>query len=289
MNRKKFYSYQDCWRHAFPDRKRIVTGQTKNDIIALCRTDPEHFWLTFSNKVLPSMNYAKICYNLDKYFQKNYPVPYLTKQIYFFALPFYIEKGVFIPQKDTEILVEKTLELADKIWTKKEQLKILDIGTGCGNIVISLAKNRSNWNFTALDKNKKALKIAENNAVVQKVKNIKFVFSNLFKNLSRKEKFNIIVANPPYVSANDYKNVRLAVKKQPKEALVAKKNGYFFYQKIFAKGRYFLKRKFLLVIEIGYQQKENIIKLIIKHLPKAEVSIFSDWEGHSRTVAIFQL
>jgi len=60
------------------------------------------------------LNYAKICCNLDKYFQESYPIPYLTNRTSFYGLTFYIEKGVFIPQKDTEILVEKTLEIADK-------------------------------------------------------------------------------------------------------------------------------------------------------------------------------
>jgi release factor glutamine methyltransferase len=67
----------------------------------------------------------------------------LTNKVSFYGLTFYVEKGVFIPQKDTELLVEKALELAEKIWGRKEQLRALDIGTGCGNIVISLAKDKS--------------------------------------------------------------------------------------------------------------------------------------------------
>jgi len=87
----------------------------KNDIIALCQTTPEHFWLNFSHKSLSSLEYSRMCYNLAKYLNENYPVPYLTDQVFFYGLSFFIEKGVFIPQKDTEILVEKTLELAEKI------------------------------------------------------------------------------------------------------------------------------------------------------------------------------
>lgn len=166
---------------------------------------------------------------------------------------------------------------------------MLDIGTGCGNIVISLAKNKPKWNFTAVDKNEKALKVAKNNSVIQKVKNIKFISSNLFENVGRDEKFDIIVSNPPYVGVEEYKKVGLEVRKQPKEALIAKNEGYFFYREIFKKGQGFLNKKFLLVVEIGYQQKENIIKLIIEYFPQAEVSIFLDCEGHSRVVVICQL
>jgi len=63
---------------------------------------------------LTSADYSRICHNLSRYLKENYPVPYLINEIYFYGLPFYIEKGVFIPQKDTEILVEKTLEIINK-------------------------------------------------------------------------------------------------------------------------------------------------------------------------------
>jgi len=196
---------------------------------------------------------------------------------------------VFIPQKDTEILVEKTLELADKMWGQKESLKVLDLGTGCGNIAISLAKNRPFWSLAAVDINQKALEVAKNNAVNQQVKNIEFIWSDLFSNADKCLKFDIMVANPPYVGANEYENLSPATKEQPREALVAGNDGYFFYQEIFRQARNYLAKKFLLVVEIGYQQEEKVIKLIIEHFPQAKVSIFFDYEGHSRVIAIYSL
>ncbi|CAG8774574.1 8735_t:CDS:2 [Gigaspora margarita] len=255
----------------------INVEEVKNDIIALCQTVPEKFWLSFFAKSLSTSNFSQICSNLNKYLKESYPVPYLTNKVAFYGLSFYIEKGVFIPQKDTEILVEKTLELADKIWGSKEQLRVLDIGTGCGNIAISLAKSRPNWNFTTSDINSQALKIAQINATNQQMKNIQFSRSNLFDNLDSKEKFDIIVSNPPYISAEEYKNLSPITKEQPPEALVAENDGYFFYQEILCQARNFLAKKFLLVVEIGYQQRENVIKLIIEYFPQAEVSIFSDY------------
>ena len=73
---------------------------------------------------------------------------------------------------------------------------------------------------------------------------------------------------------------------QPIEALVAKDDGYFFYQQIFQQARDFLAEKFLLVVEIGHQQAEKVIKLIIEYFPQAKVSIFSDYVGHSRVIAV---
>ena len=258
----------------------------KNDIITLCQTTPEHFWLTFSHKSLSLLDYTKTCRNLAKYLNENYPVPYLTNQVFFYGLSFFVEKGVFIPQKDTEILVEKTLELAEKIGERTEPLKVLDIGTGCGNIVISLAKNKPNWNFTALDINQKALKMAKKNAAVYQLKNIEFIRSNLFDNIRKNEKFDIVVANPPYVSETEYSNLFPAAREQPSEALVAKNEGCFFYQQIFAQIRTFLRKRFLLILEIGYQQREKVIKLIIEYFPQVEVSIFPDYAARSRVIAI---
>jgi release factor glutamine methyltransferase len=110
--------------------------------------------------------------------------------------------------------------------------------------------------------------------------------SDLFSNLDQQEKFNVIVANPPYVSNREYKNLPPEVKEQPKEALLAANEGYFFYQKIFQQARNFLAEKFLLMVEIGHQQAEKVIKLIIEYFPHVEVSIFPDYEGRSRVIMI---
>ncbi|CAG8559766.1 7852_t:CDS:10, partial [Cetraspora pellucida] len=126
-------------------------------------------------------------------------------------------------------------------WEKK--LKFLDIGTGCGNIVISLAKNRPADDFLAVDINEQALKVAKINAARQEAKNIRFIKSDLFSNIDKKEKFNIIMANPPYVSESEYQNLVPAVKEQPRKALIAANEGYFFYQKIFRQARHFFSKK----------------------------------------------
>jgi release factor glutamine methyltransferase len=128
--------------------------------------------------------------------------------------------------------------------------------------------------------------VAKSNAKNQQIKNVEFLQSDLFNNVAKNENFNIIVSNPPYLSADEYKNLSLITKKQPKEALVASNNGYFFYHEIFRQARNYLTENFLLVVEIGYQQKENVIKLIIEYFPQAGVSIFSDYTGHSRVITI---
>src|SRR5688572_4521689 len=105
--------------------------------------------------------------------------------------------------------------------------------------------------------------------MIQKTKNIKFIHSDLFRNLNQAEKFSIIVSNPPYVSSEEYHHLPPVVKAQPFEALIAENEGYFFYQQIFRQARDFLAEKFLLVVEIGHQQAEKVVKLIIEYFPQA--------------------
>jgi len=288
MDLENKYSYQDCWNYGLSLNQNVDNEKIKNDLISLCCVSFEKFWLNFFDKFLTLADYLLICDKLDKYLKRNYPIPYLTHNVSFYNLNFYVEKGVFIPQKDTEILIEKTLQISEEYWDNEKKIKVLDIGTGCGNIVISLAKSRPQWIFTAIDINEKALKVAKKNSLTQQLKNIKFIQSNLFSNIDISEKFDIIISNPPYISNKEYQNLSAATKKQPKEALLADNDGYFFYQEIIRQSCFFLNKKFLLILEIGYQQEKNIIKLIIDYFPKAKVSIFKDYENRSRVISIYK-
>jgi methylase of polypeptide subunit release factors len=116
MTSENNFSYQDCWNYAISLDKNIEVKKIKSDIISLCKTNPENFWLSFSDRLLTASNYSLICHNLNRYLKENYPVPYLTNNVSFYGLYFHVEKGVFIPQKDTEILVERTLTIAEKYW-----------------------------------------------------------------------------------------------------------------------------------------------------------------------------
>jgi release factor glutamine methyltransferase len=129
--------------------------------------------------------------------------------------------------------------------------------------------------------------VAKKNATNQQIKNIEFIQSDLFGNININEKFDIIISNPPYISKKEFENLSLFTKKQPKEALITQNNGYFFYQEIFRQAHIFLTKKFLLIMEIGYQQEKEVIKLLIDYFPNTKVSIFSDYVGYSRVAAIY--
>lgn len=151
-----------------------------------------------------------------------------------------------------------------------------------------MAKSKPNWNFTTVDINLQALAVAKKNSMTHQTKDIKFIHSDLFSNLNQEEKFSIVVSNPPYVSRKEYQDLSPAVKVQPIEALIAKDDGCFFYQQIFQQARNFLAEKFLLAVEIGHQQAEKVIKLLIEYFPQAKVSIFPDYGERSRVVVVYQ-
>mgnify|MGYP003296455611 CR=1 FL=1 len=214
------------------------------------------------------------------------PLQYITNKQYFMGLCFYVDENVLIPQPDTEILVEKTLELA-KQMSKNKKLKILDIGTGSGAIAISLAKNLSNADITALDISEEALKVAKKNADLQEV-NINFIKSNLFENL-KETKFDIIVSNPPYIETNVIDTLEKEVQSEPWLALDGGEDGLIFYRQILEQAKKYLNNEGYLILEIGYNQGEALIELAKqKEWDIFNNKIIKDLSGNDR-VAILSL
>lgn len=186
------------------------------------------------------------------------PIEHITHQKEFMKLNFYVDEHVLIPRQDTEILVEEVLQIAQKIKAKK----ILDLCTGSGVIAISLAKYLDNIEITALDISRSALDVAVSNAKMNEVQNkITFVESNLFENLAQ-EKYDIIVSNPPYIRRKEIQMLDREVRKEPIIALDGGEDGLDFYRSILEKGYLFLKFGGYICLEIGYDIKEDVIKLI---------------------------
>ena len=186
------------------------------------------------------------------------PIEHITHQKEFMKLNFYVDENVLIPRQDTEILVEEVIKIAKKIKAKK----ILDLCTGSGAIAVSLAKYLENIQLTALDISRKALDIAianaKNNQVQEK---ITFVESNLFQALG-KEKYDIIVSNPPYIRREELPTLDREVRKEPRLALDGGDDGLDFYRKIIDQGYEYLKYGGYICLEIGYDQKEEVMQII---------------------------
>lgn len=206
------------------------------------------------------------------------PVAYITGKKEFFGLEFFVEKGVLIPRPETEILVEKVLERLDL----KTAYLGLDIGVGSGAIAISLLKHRPLLNMVGVDILEKALEITQKNAKIHGVEGrLKLIKSNLFENI-KGYKFDFIVSNPPYVPEEEYESLQIEVKHEPKEALVAGKGGFEFYERIVNEGRKFLKDKSFIAFEVGYNQAKEVKSILEEYGFKTKV--YKDLQGIERIV-----
>lgn len=183
------------------------------------------------------------------------PITKIFGRTIFFGYTFKVNKEVLSPRMETEILVENVLKYA------KDKMDILDIGTGSGAIAISLAKN-VNANLTAVDISEKALEVAIYNAQQNKVK-VNFKKSNLFDNLKKGVRFDIIVSNPPYIPTKDIELLDKEVKNyDPRLALDGGEDGLSFYKNIILASQKHLKKNGMLFFEIGINQTADIKKLL---------------------------
>ena len=206
------------------------------------------------------------------------PLQYITHTQQFMGLSFYVNKHVLIPRFDTEILVDEIINQN----IEKENLAILDMCTGSGAIAISLSKKLKNSSIYAADIRLKALKVAKKNNKTNNTK-VEFIRSNMFSNILEK-KFDIIVSNPPYIKTKIINKLNKDVKKEPKIALNGGKDGLKYY-KILANNAYkHIKPNGMLALEIGFDQKEEIIKILESTNQYKNIICKKDFAGNDRII-----
>lgn len=190
----------------------------------------------------------------------NRPIAYIVGNREFMGLDFFVKEGVLIPRPDTEVLVEEVIELAKKKGAKN----ILDIGTGSGAITVSLAKYLENVKVTSVDISDIALEIGKRNAISNEVDDrINFVKSDLFTNIDKETKFDIIVSNPPYIKREVIDTLDKQVKDyEPYNALEGGVDGLDFYRAITKQAKNYLKKGGILAYEVGHDQSEDVSKLM---------------------------
>ena len=205
------------------------------------------------------------------------PIQYITNKQEFMKLNFYVDKKVLIPQPDTEILVEKAIEICNN---HGNDIKILDLCTGSGAIGISIAKNIKNAKVYATDIKNTVIDIAKQNAKQNNVDNIEFIVSDMFENIQEKD-FDIIVSNPPYIETDVIKTLPTEVRNEPIIALDGGKDGLKFYKIILSEYKKYLKKDGYLLLEIGYNQAKSVGELI-----NLNYSIIEDLAGNDRVIII---
>ena len=212
------------------------------------------------------LNHDKVL-NIEnlKYFKKlvqeratRKPIAYLLNKKFFWKSEFCVNKNTLIPRPDTEIIIEQIL----KVTKNKNYLRMLDIGVGSGCILLSILKERKNFYGTGIDISKNSLKISKINAKKLFVaERVKFYKSDVDK--FAQGKYDLIVSNPPYIKKNDLKYLESDILKfEPKLALDGGLDGLSVIRKVIKKSSELLKKNGKFILEIGFDQKNKVIKLL---------------------------
>lgn len=257
--------------------KDIEDGNIKTRILL------EYILKLSREKIVSNPNIEVSDNNVESYLNKindiknGMPIQYITNKQEFMKLNFYVDKNVLIPQPDTEILVEKAIEICNN---HGNDIKILDLCTGSGAIGISIAKNIKNAKVYATDIKNTVIDIAKQNAKQNNVDNIEFIVSDMFENIQEKD-FDIIVSNPPYIETDVIKTLPTEVRNEPIIALDGGKDGLKFYKIILSEYKKYLKKDGYLLLEIGYNQAKSVGELI-----NLNYSIIEDLAGNDRVIII---
>ncbi|MEO0233648.1 MAG: peptide chain release factor N(5)-glutamine methyltransferase [candidate division WOR-3 bacterium] len=216
---------------------------------------------------------------------KKEPVQYIIGKTEFMGLTFKVNKNVLIPRPDTETLVEFAIKYS--LENKKDSnYRILDFGTGSGNIIVSLAKYSPNLKYYAIDLSRGALLIAKENAKINGVdKDIIFIQSNGFSSLNSNFKYDMILSNPPYIPTSVILKLPEEIRfYEPVISLDGGDDGLKIIRIIVNSAYKYLKKEGVCLIEIGYDQSEQVEKLVKETRKYKDVKFLKDLSGIKRVI-----
>ena len=206
-------------------------------------------------------------------YMKGFPMPYLLGKEDFFGLEFKVNPSVLIPRKETELIVEKALE----ILRRGQCRSVLDLGCGSGNIAVTIKKTIPWARVTASDCDEKALEIAQCNVSFHDV-HVTFARSDVFSGF-QKASFDMIVTNPPYVDADDMTS---ELSYEPRTALVAGDKGFSMIERILNEAHNYLRPQGYLLIEMGYNHKELVYNKCVQSGMYSIIEWIKDYDGNWR-------
>ena len=214
----------------------------------------------------------------------NEPVAYITGHKEFYGLDFEITASVLIPRPETEILVEHTIDALNSYHDS--DFTIVDVGTGCGNIAISLAKHVPHIRIMATEISEAALNVAVRNSYKHGIADrVSFLPGNLLQPLS--QPVHCIVANLPYIRTEEIQNLMPEVSfYEPRVALDGGENGLLYTDELLKQARSKLLNSGVTLIEIGHDQANAVKKLVEQYFPRAYTEVFSDLNGLDRVVKV---
>ena len=240
--------------------KSIMTAHLDSEILmAKALNKDRKFILLNSNNILKKEQFDSF-QNLIKKRSARQPVAYLTNKKFFWNFEFYVTSDTLIPRPDTELIVEKVFQLIKH----KKKIQILDIGIGSGCILLSILKERKNIYGTGIDISKKCLNIAEKNAISLHVKNRLKLFKSDIDKFTL-GKYDLIISNPPYINKHNLKYLDKDISLfEPRLALDGGLDGLSEIRKVIKRSSELIKKNGKLILEIGFDQKNKVIKLLKK-------------------------
>lgn len=212
------------------------------------------------------------------------PIQYILGKTEFMGLEFKVNKDVFIPRPETEILAEVVIKIVRD--SKFMVNSILDLCTGSGCIAISLAKFLFNVKITATDISPKAIEIASYNARLNNVtERIEFIKSDLFTQYAiRNTQYDIIVSNPPYIPSAEIDNLQPEISYEPRIALDGGKDGLEIYRKIIHQAPRHLQQGGFLILEMGFNQAKEIKNIFQKYGNFKILKVIKDYNNIDRVI-----
>lgn len=222
---------------------------------------------------------------IQKRIQKQ-PLAYITGKKGFYEFDFTVTADVLIPRPDTETIVEQALKTLSGMSGHPPK-KILELGSGSGAIIISLADKFPDHHFFASDISPSALKVAQKNSCRINNAPICFFAADWFSSIKERPFFDLIVSNPPYIPSKEIDALQPEIRLfEPMLALDGGNDGLSCYRTILENACRFLKPGGTLLLEMGADQKKELLKIIHQHLPDQPVEFIKDLAGHTRVAAV---
>ncbi|TXJ57868.1 peptide chain release factor N(5)-glutamine methyltransferase [Brachyspira aalborgi] len=218
------------------------------------------------------------------------PIAYITNKKEFYGVDFYVNNSVLIPRVETEEIIDLIKEYINKkIDKKNKKFSVCDIGAGCGNIAITLKKLFENADITAIEISEKAIQVIKKNCenILQNKNSINIINADALS-FTPKNKFDIIVSNPPYVALKDKDNLQRDLNFEPENALYSGYDGMDFYRNFFYIIDRYLKYNGAFFFEIGFNQGKELIN-ICESFNIKNVEIKKDLSGKDRFLICYNL